>query len=302
MRKIIFSLLFLTSLISNSFGQSALCSGADPFCTGTTYNFPVSTNTSAETGPDYGCLCAQPNPAWYYLQIATAGDLNINISSTAGDVDFACWGPYSSVTCGAALSASGDPGCTVGAFNQVYGNLVDCSYSIASTEDCYIPNAQVGEIYMVMITNYANVTGDITFSQTGGSGATDCSIVVPFTLTTSQTNVLCNGGNNGVASVSVTGGTAPFSYDWSPNGYTGDGTNTYSNLPAGTYTVTVTDSNGCSDIAALSVDEPAPIDIFLDGPTDFLCIGQYANLSASANGGTSPYTFEIGRASCRERV
>ncbi len=294
MRKIIFSLLFLCSIISNSFGQAADCANADPFCTGTTYNFPVSTNTSAETGPDYGCLCTQPNPAWYYCQISTAGDLTLNISSTAGDVDFACWGPYSSVTCGSALSATGDPGCTVGAFDQVYGNLVDCSYSTATTEDCYIPNAQVGEIYMIVITNFANVTGNITFSQTGGSGATDCSIVVPFTLTTSQTNVSCNGGSDGVASVTVTGGTPNYTYNWSDGFNQGPTPATTSNntgQTAGTYTVTVTDAAGYSLTETVTITQPAAITVSTS-VTDESCDGANdGSIILTVSGGTPGYSY-----------
>ena len=45
------------------------CFGSFPFCTGTTYNFPNSTSTTAITGPNYACLDSQPNPVWYYMRI-----------------------------------------------------------------------------------------------------------------------------------------------------------------------------------------------------------------------------------------
>jgi len=57
--------------------------------------------------------------------------------------------------------------------------MVDCAYSTASTETVSIPNALTGQYYMVMITNYANDAGTITFTQTGGSGTTDCSVLAP---------------------------------------------------------------------------------------------------------------------------
>jgi len=54
-----------------------------------------------------------------------------------------------------------------------------------------------------------------------------------------HTNITCNGGNTGTASVIVTGGNAPYTYAWSPSGGT---TATATNLTAGTYTCLITDA------------------------------------------------------------
>jgi gliding motility-associated-like protein len=116
-------------------------------------------------------LLTQPNPAWYYLQIDQSGNLDITISQVDNngsgiDVDFIAWGPFASPTgpCTAGLTS---------------GNTVDCSYSTAATEVANITGAVTGEYYILLITNYANQSGNITFSQTGGTGSTDCSIVTP---------------------------------------------------------------------------------------------------------------------------
>ncbi len=228
-------LLFIIILLiinNNLFSQGADCSTADPFCTGTTYNFPLQTdNGTAEVGPDYGCLCTQPNPVWYYLNIATAGDININISSTCGDIDYAAWGPFATLTCNPAdLSAVGNPGCG-GNYDIPYGNMIDCAYSTASVEDLYIPNAQVGEFYMLMINNYANCTGNVVFSQTSGTGATDCSIVIPCNIIAITTSV----------SNCPTGGS-----------YTVTGTVTFTDQPT-TGTLTI-----CDDISGLCDTYTAP--------------------------------------------
>ncbi len=178
MKVLFFILLFTGVIVLDSFSQQPLCADAEPFCTDSIYNYPLATGTTAETGPDYDCLATQPNPVWYFLQISQAGDIGINIASTPGsyDVDFACWGPFSTATgaCTAGLTAA---------------NIVDCSYSTASVEDCYIPNAQVGEFYMLVITNYSNQPTDVQFSQTSGTGATDCSIVAPCSMTNITVNV-----------------------------------------------------------------------------------------------------------------
>src|SRR5690606_12040687 len=57
------------------------------------------------------------------------------------------------------------------------------------------------------------------------------------------TNVTCNGGSNGTATVTASGGSFPYSYSWSPSGGTGA---TATGLAAGAYTCTITDANNCS--------------------------------------------------------
>ena len=71
------------------------CANAAPFCTGTTYNFPAGVNNgTAPAGPDYNCLGSEPNPVWYYLQVANSGTIDITITnSNSVDVDFCLWGP-----------------------------------------------------------------------------------------------------------------------------------------------------------------------------------------------------------------
>ena len=71
-----------------------------------------------------------------------------------------------------------------------------------------------------------------------------CVTVNPEPVATcSSTNGDCNNGNSASASVSASGGTAPYTYLWS----TGATTMSISNLTAGSYSVTVTDANGCTD-------------------------------------------------------
>ena len=100
MQKKLNIILIILVSITNAFSQASNCSNADPFCTGTNYNFPASTNAgAAQNGPDYGCLWTQPNPAWYYLEIDNPGNITINIQGLGvnggtNDIDFICWGPF----------------------------------------------------------------------------------------------------------------------------------------------------------------------------------------------------------------
>ncbi len=165
MKKFLF--LFLLIISYQSFSQGLLCENSEPFCTGTIYNFPAGTTGSAQPGANYGCLQTQPAPAWYHMLIDDPGDINIYMYSTPlHDIDFICWGPFDDPI---------DP-CVAG----LTGNkIVDCSYSPNPTENCYIPNGQTGEYYILLITNYSQQPCHITFEQTSGSGTTDCTILPP---------------------------------------------------------------------------------------------------------------------------
>lgn len=63
----------------------------------------------------------------------------------------------------------------------------------------------------------------------------------------------CNAGNDGSASVIVSGGTGSYTYSWTPSGGTAQ---TVSGLSAGTYTVTATDTNACSISKTITITEP----------------------------------------------
>ena len=90
--------------------------------------------------------------------------------------------------------------------NPAAGCVEDCSYSASATETANITGAQVGEVYMLLLTNYANQSGTISFSQTGGSGATDCSIVNPTCdiSNVTATPSACNASNQYSVSGQVT--------------------------------------------------------------------------------------------------
>jgi len=118
-------------------------------------------------------------------------------------------------------------------------------------------------------------------------------IVEPLALVTSvgtQTNVSVYGGNDGSATVTATGGTAPYTYLWSPVGGTSD---TASNLSAGTYNVLVTDSKGCSTTQTVVITQPAiPYDIVLVSQQNITCNGANdGSISVNVTGGLAPYTY-----------
>ncbi|MBN2682415.1 MAG: SprB repeat-containing protein, partial [Bacteroidales bacterium] len=114
-----------------------------------------------------------------------------------------------------------------------------------------------------------------------------------LTISMDSTNVTCNGFCNGTSTVTANGGTPPYSYDWSPDGSTGDGTDTYSDLCPGAYSVTVTDDNGCTETDGNSITEPVVLDANIINHTDVVCGGASdGTANAAPTGGTTPYSYQ----------
>ncbi|MBW8049972.1 MAG: T9SS type A sorting domain-containing protein [Cytophagales bacterium] len=103
----------------------------------------------------------------------------------------------------------------------------------------------------------------------------------------STTEVSCNGGTDGAAYITVSGGTPPYSYNWSPGSAI---TQDISGISAGIYTVIVTDSTGCTDTIAVNVNEPAALALTMSTAQDTCDMG-VGMAGVSAAGGTSPYTY-----------
>ncbi|MGB3948220.1 MAG: PKD domain-containing protein [Bacteroidia bacterium] len=105
----------------------------------------------------------------------------------------------------------------------------------------------------------------------------------------SQKNVSCNGGSDGGVGASVSGGTANYSYSWMPGGFT---TAQVNNISAGTYTLTVLDSKGCSVLNTVTITEPiSPLAVSLSG-TNVSCYGgNDGSITPAVTGGTSPYNY-----------
>ena len=82
---------------------------------------------------------------------------------------------------------------------------------------------------------------------------------------TAHTNVSCFGGNNGTATISAIGGTSPYTYSW--NTSPAQTTAIATGLSAGTYTVVVTDANGCTSTTSIAITQPTQLDLALVSKT-----------------------------------
>lgn len=132
-----------------------------------------------------------------------------------------------------------------------------------------------------------------TIDVTDGNGCTGSGTVTigePAALAANPSSIDATcGASDGEVSVAPTGGDGNYTYSWSPGGQT---TATVSNVPAGSYDVTITDGNGCSLIETITVTTTNGPTISIDAQSDASCFGDSdGSATVSATGGTAPYTF-----------
>lgn len=257
MRHLILLLIITLSFQSRFYGQTSnsSCSSAAPFCSGSASQYPAGTNSQLPAGQYIGCLGSAPNPAFFTIPVTSTGALTLGISA-AHDVDFICWGPF---------STSGPNGpstyCSnLNAANQVPnvpGVSNGCSYSGSATETLIIPNATIGEVYVLMVTNFSNQSQSINISPSGSGAIGGLSI--------SGTSSVCAGKS---ATAVVTPGSSIQSVIWSgPSGYLGSNyAQTFNNIQTTTiYTLTGISITGQSCTATHEVSvSPTPTPIIIN--------------------------------------
>ncbi|WP_276134819.1 Ig-like domain-containing protein, partial [Polluticoccus soli] len=154
------------------------------------------------------------------------------------------------------------------------GNYTYSWSNSAVTED--LSNIPAG-VYVVTITD--------------GNGCTHIDTVIlqePALLSATTTSIqpTCNGGTGSI-DLTVNGGIAPYSYNWS-NGAT---TEDLTNLTQGVYTVTITDANGCTTIVSDTIDSGPTVITATTLATNVTCDGKLGAIDLTVAGGTPPYSY-----------
>ncbi len=141
------------------------------------------------------------------------------------------------------------------------------------------------QTYTCTITDANSCTKTQTVNITSPSAITSSVI--------SSTNVSCNGGSNGAATITASGGTGSLTYDWTPGNPTGDGTVSVSGLTAGTWTCTITDANSCTKTQTVNITAPAALANNTISGAQIICSGSTPSLLSGSipTGATGTYGY-----------
>ena len=137
--------------------------------------------------------------------------------------------------------------------------------------------------YDVTVTDDNGCTSTMSFTVNSGDA--------PEITVESVTHPACNGSSNGSIDISVTGGTSPYMFQWDDN--SNSTTEDINGLPAGTYSVTVTDQNSVTAVISSPVVLTNPTDVTINfNKTDASCPGvSDGSFDVAVSGGNGPYTY-----------
>lgn len=143
-------------------------------------NIPF-TNSTGGNGEVFNSTCIPTQfvgPTWFFIEVKDPGTIMLQIRQTdlggsGTDVDFILWGPFNNLTniCS----------------RLNIGTEADCSYSAASIENVSVPASTTGQIYVLLIDNFAGTPGNIAVTQIAGTGSTNCDFLSNVTIKNTDT-------------------------------------------------------------------------------------------------------------------
>lgn len=229
-----------------------------------------------------GCLFSTPNATFFNLKVAESGPIVFLITQSTTlngnadlDVDYAAWGPFTSqeIACDAINLPNGNflnPGIGV-PITQTTG----CSYSAAPTETFNIANAQAGQHYILLVTNFSDDPGFITITQTNvnqpGAGSINCDGI--------RLNAFIDSNNNGTQDI------GEFNFPLGQFHYEVNNNGVEHNIisPTGRYTIFDTDATNNYNLN---------YSINSDYSSMYSVNTSYSNVNVT-NGGLTTYNFPV---------
>ncbi len=180
------------------------CNDLSAICVESTGTYRFENNTDPQSDGRIACLFETPAPSWFYFRVGDSGDLIFQINQweddnndginndgigSGLDVDFVAWGPFSSregncdditIDCPTCPNNTVQPNYYINDLDN--SNIIDCSYSVFSSETLTIPGAQSGEYYILLITNFQAPTSGLIEIQQTNSGQSSAGAITCFTL------------------------------------------------------------------------------------------------------------------------
>ncbi len=243
---------------NTAIGLAASGTSSLPAFTATNGSGSPITSTITVTATMMGCVGP---PMTFTITV------NPNVTVTVGSIV-----PASCGVCNGSVTATGSGGAPPYVFNWVPG------FSTTPTA-----------------TGLCNGTYTVTLSDVNGCFATATAVVpnagglIAMTSATPAGCTVCNG----TANVTPTGGTGPYTYDWTPGTPTGDGTPSISALCTGNYTITVTDAGGCTTTSIANVPTSSTV-IVTASSTPAVCVsGCNGTVTVMESGGIPPYLYDL---------
>ena len=191
-------------------------------------------------------------------------------------------------------------GSNTGSVNlEVIGGTLTYTYLWTASSGGVIPSGQSGNQDLTgLVAGTYSVTVNDGTNPSVSQSVTIIQPISPLSASNTFTNVTCNGSPNGSINVTVTGGTAPYTYLWS-NGVT---TEDLSGLSLGTYTVTVTDKNGCTTTTSATITQPTALLLTGTVINSNCNPGNNGAINISVSGGSGSYTFLWSNGSTTQNV
>ncbi len=278
------------------------------------------------TGSDVGRAIQQTKDGGYIIT-GTTSSFNGNVSNNNGNSDIwvikidptggIMWENTfggSSFDFGRDVLQTGDGGYLVGGY--VFSNDVFVSNNYGNYDAWVIKLDDSGGLLWEKnlggrendLLESIQLTNDGGYIVTGSTNSVDIDITNPFgdndvwvvklnapislNATILDAEILCNGDTDADLDAIVSGGTAPYTYNWS----NGESTQDVFNVGAGNYTLTVTDASGCEATTETFIPEPSPLQLSINQLTPATCFGGPAGCCGEAmaigSGGIPPYSYQ----------
>jgi len=248
-------------------------------------NFCQGGNVTLNAGTGYSAYSWSTGATTQTINVSATGTYTVSVTSTTG------------CTTGSAtinVNSYPNPSVSVSHSNVTCAGLNNGTATASPSGGTpgysysWFPSGQTTQTATGLAANTYTVT---VYDAHSCSVTGTTTVTAPSSLTasiSSQTNVSCNGGSNGSATVSASGGTPGYNYAWAPSGGSGS---TASSLSAGTYTVTVSDASGCTNVQTATITQPTALTASASATNTSCNGGSNGTATVSVSGGTSPYTY-----------